>query len=105
MAGLMVVRGRRSAIVTTLCLALISTASLTACSRSVQTFCKVVADHKARYLDAMSSASRSSGLEALFQAATAVADLRAMWHDVASTAPDEIRGDAETVRDTWDKGK
>ena len=32
-----------------------------------------------------------------------VADLKSLWHDMAAAAPDEVRGDAETVRDTWDE--
>lgn len=101
--GCGMMRVRRRAAIAAVCVFLILAGSLTGCSRSVQAFCKVVADHKERYLDAMSSASQATGLEALFQAATAVADLKSMWHDMAAAAPNEIRGDAEAVRDTWDE--
>ncbi|CAN5160779.1 hypothetical protein BH11ACT4_BH11ACT4_24570 [soil metagenome] len=75
---------------------------LVGCSseRSVEAFCGVLVDGRDQYFQA-TSASSSGTLGDLIDTASALADLQRMWNKLAEVAPEEIRGDAEAVRDAW----
>lgn len=103
MRGKAVSKTRRLPRLLVVCVVVAMGGSFTACSRSTESYCKAVADHREQYLSAMQSASAAGGLEALLGATVAVADLKSMWRDMATAAPEEIRPDTETVRDTWDQ--
>lgn len=83
-------------------ISILATASLTACSqRSTEAFCSTMEEHKTRYLEAWSQASGEGAVAGLVGGASAVGDLKIMWDELAEVAPDEIRPDAEAVRDAW----
>lgn len=79
--------------------------TLTACtsSRSVESFCETLAEHKTAYLDSMNATSASGGLESILGTAGAIGDLKLMWQDLADVAPSDIQSDVEAVRDAWQK--
>lgn len=77
---------------------------LGACSapRSVEAYCDVVAEHKERYVTAMSNVnSTDDPLSGLAGTVSALGDLSRMWEEAADVAPDDIRSDVEAVRDGW----
>lgn len=75
---------------------------LTGCSegRSAEAFCNTMATHRDRYLSAMNLGD-SPDITDLLNAASAIGDLKVMWTELADVAPEEIRSDAEAVRDAW----
>lgn len=82
--------------------------SLAACDdgRSVDAFCSVHDKYKDRYLTSMQAATEKLNgqfLSGLLQGAAAIGDLSNMWNALADVAPDEIRSDAETVAERWQK--
>ncbi|WP_208545134.1 hypothetical protein [Rathayibacter sp. VKM Ac-2760] len=86
-----------------LTLAILLIGGLTACApqRSAEAFCSTMQKHKDRYLEATSAAQEQGAILGLLGTASAVGDLSNMWKELAEVAPDEIRTDAETVRDAW----
>ena len=78
---------------------------LAACSgttRSVDSFCSVLDEHKTQYLEQMDAAS-GQGLAGIATAIGAIGDLKLMWKDLAEVAPADIQTDVEAVRDAWAK--
>lgn len=83
---------------------------LAACSegRSVEAYCDTMYEHQDRFeqtmaqaADAAASGTFDGALEGLAGAAGAVGDLQQMWSDLADAAPEEIRADVESIRDTY----
>lgn len=85
------------------------TVALCGCSqpRTPEGFCNTLEKHKIRYLTAMSNANGQLSkrdtaglLGGLAQTVSALGDLQTMWDELADVAPDEIRADVVTIRDT-----
>lgn len=84
-------------------------ATLSGCGtdRSAKAFCDTMQKHKDRYLQAMGDATKqvqkgdtAGVVGGLAETVSALGDIQRMWEDLANVAPDEIRPDVESVRDT-----
>lgn len=88
-----------------LAVALISAlaAGLTACgpSRSVESYCGVMAEHKDRFVAATEDVGTADPVSGLTSLVATYGDLNSMWAEAATVAPEEIQADVETVRDAW----
>lgn len=76
---------------------------VTACTptRSVESYCAVMEEHKERYLTATDTARAAGPLSGTVQMASAMADLQAMFRQAAEVAPEEIAHDVEQVAQYW----
>jgi len=75
--------------------------------RSAKAYCDVMQKHKERYLQAMADATSqvkkgdaAGVVGGLAETVSALGDIQRMWDELAQVAPDEIRPDVESVRDT-----
>jgi hypothetical protein len=84
-------------------------ATLSGCGseRSAKAYCDTMQQHKDRYLQAMAGAQKqvekgdaAGVVGGLAETVSALGDIQRMWDDLAQVAPDEIRPDVESVRDT-----
>ena len=96
---------RKAKLLSASLLASLAASALAGCSpsRSVEAYCSTMEKYKTSYLEQMDVAQESGDLSGLTQAVGAIGDLKLMWSDMASVAPDEIRTDTEAVRDAWKK--
>ena len=84
---------------------LVVSATLSGCGneRSAAEFCAVHDRHRDRYLAATTPSEDGNPFGDLVSLAVAVGDLSIMWSELAGAAPEEIRSDAEAVRDGWEQ--
>ncbi len=97
-------RGRLRASMSATAAVLTMIAMLTACTqtRSVDSYCAVIAEHKERYLNAMDQVNASADpVAGIAGVIAALGDLQRMWDEAAQVAPDEIRADVEAVATHW----
>jgi hypothetical protein len=104
------VRHRRYATVIAFSVALaLIPATLSGCGtgRSVQAYCNTMQNHKDQYLQAMADATKQvkkgSGagiVGGLTESISALGDIQGMWDELVQVAPDDIRPDVESVRNT-----
>ena len=75
---------------------------VTACTptRSVESYCAVMEEHKERYLTATDTARAAGPLSGTVQMASAMADLQAMFRQAAEVAPEEIATTSSRWRST-----
>lgn len=94
---------RRSQLIIGAAMSMLLTGGLTACgpTRSVESYCDVMAEHKDRFVTATQEAATTDPISSLATLITTMGDLNRMWEEAAEVAPEEIQTDVEAVREAW----
>lgn len=93
----------RRQLITGTAMSVLLTGLLTACgpTRSIESYCDVMLDHKDRFVSATQEASTVDPISGIVTLIAAMGDLNRMWEEAAEVAPEDIQTDVEAVRDAW----